>query len=435
LQKGHRSLQESLRLLQQLHGGQTIPNPRQGGILTINSGSSSLKFALYRMGEAEELLLSGRMEGIGLEATRFHVRDASGAILIDQQPALPDHKSASNIFFNWLRQHEISRVLDAVGHRVVHGGIRYTRAQPITPEMEAELDRLGKFDPEHLPYAIEVIRTMRETYPGITQVACFDTAFHRQMPLVAQMLPLPRTLFDAGIVRFGFHGISYEFLIQELTRIAGANAVGGRVIIAHLGNGASMVAIRDRRSIDTTMGFMPAGGLMMSSRSGDLDPSVLLYLLQEKGLSPADVNKMVNREAGLLGVSGIAADMRKLLAEEATNPRAAEAISLFCYTAKKFLGALTAILGGLETLIFTAGIGENAPIIRQRICQNMECLGIQLDPGRNEQNAPIISSEHGRVTVRVMKTNEELMIARAVYQIVREQDRGRQFGAELEGER
>lgn len=386
------------------------------------------------MGEAEELRLSGYMEGIGLKVARFRVKDASGAVLIDQQLALPDHKSASNNFFNWLHQYQEGTGLDAVGHRVVHGGIRYIRAQPITPEMEAELERLGKFDPEHLPYAIEVIRTMRETYPGLTQVACFDTAFHRQMPKVAQMLALPRALFDAGIVRFGFHGLSYQFLIEELARAAGANAANGRVIIAHLGNGASMVAIRDGRSIDTTMGFMPAGGLMMSSRSGDLDPSVLLYLLQEKSMSAADLNRMVNREAGLLGISGTTADMRELLAEEATNPRAAEAISLFCYLAKKFLGALVTILGGVDTLIFTAGIGENAPIIRQRICQNLEFLGIQLDPDRNERNAPIISSGHGGVSVRVMKTNEELMIARAVSQILHEQNGGGRLSAELEGE-
>lgn len=387
------------------------------------------------MGEAEEVLLSGYMQGIGLEATRFHVNDVSGAVLVDQQPAIPDHRSASNIFFKWWHQYEDRPDLDAVGHRVVHGGLRYTQAQPITSEMEVELERFGKFDPEHLPSAIEVIRTMRETYPGLMQVACFDTAFHRQMPKVAQMLPLPHALFDAGIVRFGFHGLSYQFLIQELARVAGEKVADGRVIIAHLGNGASMVAIRDRHSIDTTMGFMPAGGLMMSSRSGDLDPSVLLYLLQERGLSLADVNKMVNHEAGLLGVSGTTADMQQLLAEETTSPRAAEAISLFCYSAKKFLGALVAVLGGLDTLIFTAGIGENAPIIRQRICQNMEFLGIQLDPDRNEQNAPIISSDRDRVTVRVMKTNEELMIARAVSQILREQDGGARLGAKLEGER
>jgi acetate kinase len=267
------------------------------------------------------------------------------------------------------------------------------------------------------------------------QVACFDTAFHRQMPKVARMLPLPRALFDEGIVRFGFHGLSYEFVIQELERTAGAAAARGRVVIAHLGSGASMAAVRDGRTLDTTMGFTPTGGLMMSTRSGDLDPGVVLHLLQEKGLSPADVNEMVNHGAGLLGVSGIAADMQELLAAEAANPRAAEAIALFCYTARKYLGALAAALGGLDTLIFTAGIGENSPAVRQRICEGMEFVGIQLDAERNAQNAPIISPEHGSVTVRVVRTNEELMIARAVDRILRARDRDEPPGGELEGGR
>ena len=416
-----------------LTGGKTITGLEPIHILTINGGSSSLKFALYRMGEVDTLLWSGRMTGIGLETGRWHVEDASGAGSLDQQLVLPDHESASKRFFEWLRQSNNGQGLDAVGHRVVHGGIHYARPQPITPELEAALETLGRLDPEHLPHELKVIRAMREAYPDLLQVACFDTAFHRQMPKVAQMLPLPRALFDEGIVRFGFHGLSYEFLIQELARVAGADAASGRVIIAHLGNGASMAAIRDGRSVDTTMGFMPTGGLMMSTRSGDLDPGVLLHLLQQKGLSPADVNEMVNHGAGLLGVSGIAADMQELLAEEATSPHAAQAIALFCYSAKKFLGALAAVLGGLDTLIFTAGIGEQSPAIRQRICANMEFLGIRLDTFRNAQNAPVISSEHGRVSVRVMRTNEELMIAKAVCQILRNPDRSDQPAGEFGG--
>jgi acetate kinase len=416
-------------------GGKTITSPRPIRVLTINGGSSSLKFALYHMGEADVLRWSGRMAGIGLEAGRFHVKDASGAVLLDQQPVLPDHGSASKGFLDWLRQGEHDRALDAVGQRVVHGGIQYTRAQPITPAMEAELETLGRLDPEHLPHELEVIRAMRQAYPDLMQVACFDTAFHRQMPKVARMLPLPRALFDQGIVRFGFHGLSYEFVVQELARLAGAEAARGRVIIAHLGNGASMAAIRDGRSVDTTMGFTPSGGLTMSTRSGDLDPGVLLHLLQERGLSAADLNAMVNRGAGLLGISGVTADMQELLAEEATSPHAAEAIALFCYVAKKFLGALAAVLGGLDTLIFTAGIGENAPAVRQRICEDMGFLGIELDRLRNEQNAATISPEHGRVSVRVIKTNEELMIARAVHRIWCDRDRGGRRAGELQGER
>jgi acetate kinase len=415
-------------------GGRIIESSQPNDVLTINSGSSSLKFAVYRMGKADTLLLSGQMAGIGRETGRFHVKDASGAALVEQQVALPDHESASRRLLDWLRDDDRGEGLSAVGHRVVHGGIRYSRPQAITPEMEAELETLGRLDPEHLPHELKAIRAMREAYPDLMQVACFDTAFHRQMPKVAQMLPLPRALFDEGIVRFGFHGLSYEFVLQELARTAGA-AARGRVIIAHLGSGASMAAVGDGRSLDTTMGFMPTGGLMMSTRSGDLDPGVLLHLLQAKGLSPADVNEMVNHGAGLLGVSGIAADMQELLAEEAVSPRAAEAIALFCHTARKFLGALAAVLGGLDTLIFTAGIGENSPAVRERICEGMEFLGIRLDADRNAQNAPIISPERGRVTVRVLRTNEELMIAKAVDRILRAQNRDEPPGGELEGGR
>lgn len=386
------------------------------------------------MGEATTRLISGDMKGIGPRNGWFHIKDVKEAVLIDQQQPLPDHESAAKVFFDWLRQHESGRRLDAAGHRVVFGGLQYIRSQRITRDMETELEKLGRLDPEHLPYEIKIIRSMRDAYPDLMQVACFDTAFHRQMPKVAQMHPLPRALFDQGIVRFGFHGLSYQFLLQELARVAGPAAARGRVIIAHLGSGASMAAIRDGRSIDTTMGFTPAGGLMMSTRSGDLDPGVLLHLLQENGLSPTEVNDMVNRGAGLLGVSGIASDMQQLLAEEAASPCATEAIALFCYLAKKFLGALAAALGGLDTLIFTAGIGENSPAVRWRICENMEFFGIQLDRLRNEQNAPVISADHSRVTARVMKTNEELMIAEAVYRIWRDEAGNARPAGESEGE-
>jgi acetate kinase len=239
------------------------------------------------------------------------------------------------------------------------------------------------------------------------------------MPAVAQWYPLPRNLWRDGVRRFGFHGLSYEFLIHEMARVAGAKAAHGRVIIAHLGNGASMAAIRGGKSMDTTMGFTPTGGLMMSTRSGDLDPGVMLYLLREKRLSSSAVSHLVNRRAGLLGVSGISSDLRDLFAQSAKNSHAKEAIDLFCYEAKKYLGALAAVLGGVDTLIFTAGIGENIPTIRRRICEHLEFLGIRLDDARNERNAPIISRAAGPVTVRVIKTNEELMIARHTHNLIR----------------
>ena len=379
-------------------------------ILTINSGSSSLKIALFLMGKNETLELSAHIERIGLSAGHFHIKDGEGRTIAEEHPHLPNHDAALNRFLKWLQKREAH--LDAAGHRVVQGGLQYDQPELITPQMEKALAKLEPLDPDHLPLELKAIKTVRRFYPDVTQVACFDTAFHRHMPTVAQQYPLPRKLWRAGVRRFGFHGLSYEFLINELARVAGAKAARGRVIIAHLGSGASMAAIRGGKSRDTTMGFTPTGGLMMGTRSGDLDPGVMLYLLREKGLSSSELSDLVNSRAGLLGVSGISSDLRELLAQSENNPHAAEAVKLFCYEAKKNLGALAAVLGGIDTLIFTAGIGENMPAIRRRICQHLEFLGIRLDPTRNERNAAVISRADSPVVVRVMKTNEELMIAR-----------------------
>ena len=247
-------------------------------------------------------------------------------------------------------------------------------------------------------------------------MACFDTAFHLHSPKIAKLYPLPRHYFDEGLIRYGFHGLSYAYILQELIRLEDASAEG-RIIVAHLGNGASMTAVRAACPVDTTMGFTPSGGLMMSSRSGDLDPAAVFYFL-ERGLSLAEAKTIVNEQAGLLGVSGISSDMHDLLTKESHDPHAGEAIALFCYQAKKFLGSLAAVLGGLDTLVFTAGIGENAPSIRSRICAGLEFLGIHLDAGQNEANAPIVSAEHSAVKVRVIKTNEEIMITRYTDEVI-----------------
>ena len=265
--------------------------------------------------------------------------------------------------------------------------------------------------PDHLPQSIQAMQAAVKAYPNLPQVACFDTAFHRHMPRIAQLYPLPRHFADEGVIRYGFHGLSYEYIMQELRAMAPQEAEG-RVLIAHLGNGASMAAVRGGIGIDTTMGFTPAGGLMMGTRTGDLDPGVLLYLLAERGMTPAALNELVNRQAGLLGVSGISADMRDLLERESADGHAAEAVALFCYQAKKYLGALAAVLGGLDTLVFTGGIGEHAASVRLRICEGLEFLGIRIDPRRNEAHAPVISREGSSATVRVMQTDEDLMIAR-----------------------
>jgi acetate kinase len=384
-------------------------------ILTINSGSSSLKVAMYHMGRSETLVLSGSIERIGLRASLFHIRDADGETLIQEHLDLPDHDAALKTLFEWLQGHAPGQDLDAVGHRVVHGGAQYNQPHLITPELVATLKELVPLAPDHLPHELKAIEAVSRSYPALKQVACFDTAFHRHMPQIAQIYALPRHFWHEGLMRYGFHGLSYEYIMQELRREGGPEVAEGRVVIAHLGNGASMAAILGGKSVDTTMGLTPTGGLVMSTRSGDLDPGVILYLLEEKGMRPSTLNDLLNQHAGLLGVSGTTPDMKDLLSQEKENPHAADAVDLFCYQAKKYLGALAAVLGGLDTLIFTGGIGENAAPVRWRICQDMEFLGIRLDPSRNDANAPIISRSDSPASVRVMRTDEELMIARHTY--------------------
>jgi acetate kinase len=386
-------------------------------VLTINSGSSSLKAALYQMSDEETLMLSAELSRIGIPDSRMQITDALGATLFARRGDLPDHNAALQALFTWFEQHNSYQRHDAVGHRVVHGGHRYSEPQLITPELLAALRELVPIDPNHLPQALSAIQFVSRAYPALRQVACFDTAFHRQMPRSAQMYALPRHFYDEGIMRYGFHGLSYEYIAQELRILDGASA-SGRVIIAHLGNGASMAAMQGGKSIDTTMGFTPAEGLVMGSRSGDLDPGALIFLMEEKKMTPQAINALINEQSGLLGVSGISADMRDLLERESTHPHAAEATELFCYRAKKYLGAYVAALGGLDLLVFTGGIGEHAAVVRERICSGLEFLGIKLDSARNRTNASVISSHDSRVTVRVIKTDEELMIARHTVKLI-----------------
>jgi len=381
-----------------------------GRVLVINGGSSSLKFALYGVGLGETLLLSGVAERIGLRGSRFLGRDAAGRPLVEEHDDLPDHDAALKKLLDWLHLHPDWRP-EIIGHRVVHGGPKYSEPQLITTDLLETLQDLVRLAPEHLPSELKFIRAVQRYYPDLKQVACFDTAFHRQMPELAQRYSLARSLWHEGIRRYGFHGLSYEYILQKL-RIDAAAEANGRLIVAHLGNGASMTAIRNGKGVETTMGLTPAGGLMMGTRSGDLDPGVLLYLLEEKGRSPAAVDYLVNQRAGLVGVSDLSSDMRDLLAQESNDPRAAQAVAMYCYHAKKWLGALAAVLGGLDTLVFTAGVGTYAPPIRERICDGMEFLGLRLDAVRNEASAPVISRDDSAVTIRVIKTDEELIIAR-----------------------
>jgi acetate kinase len=389
-------------------------------LLTINTGSSSLKAALYRLrGDGTETPeLRAEASRIGGRGGGMRLADGHGVILDEHRDDLPDHAAALDALLGRLRDRKLDGDdLAAVGHRIVHGGIRHREPQRVVPRVVADLRAMVPIDPNHLPQAIAAIEAVGRTYPAVPQVACFDTAFHSWMPRVARLYPLPGQLAEEGIIRYGFHGLSYEYVMVELRRLE-PEAAAGRVVVAHLGNGASMTAVRDGVGIDTTMGFTPTGGLVMGTRSGDLDPSVPLYLLEERGLTPTEVSDLLNKQAGLLGVSGTSADMRDLLDREPDDTRAAEAVALFCYQAKKFLGALAAALGGLDALVFTGGIGEHAAPVRERVCEGLEFLGIRLDTDRNAAHAPVISRDDASVCVRVVPTDEDLMVARHTRRLI-----------------
>ena len=370
----------------------------------MNSGSSSLKFALFNISNAaEQRLVSGAVENIGSQA-RLWLRDAD-KLLLDKQEPLPGAQACIAAIFAAF-DHLNVRKPQAAGHRIVHGGPKYTEPERIDPRLIEELESVIPLAPLHLPAQIEIIRALAQHYPELPQVACFDTAFHTGIPEVARRLPLPRQLWERGVRHYGFHGLSYEFIVQAL-----GEAGRGRVIIAHLGNGASIAAIQNGKSVDTSMGLTPAGGFMMSTRTGDLDPGILLYLLRA-GYAPDQLEKMVNRESGLLGVSGSSSDMKTLLEHRSHDPFAEQAIQMFCYGIRKFVGAYAAVLGGVDTLVFTGGMGERASAIRAEICAGLEFLGIRLSPQQNGQNAAVISAPGSQCMVRVIPTDEDLMIAR-----------------------
>ena len=392
-------------------------NSKQTCILTINGGSSSIKFALYKAGETPTRLLQGKIDRIGLKDTTltFHhqKKDQQETIKVEAS----DHLSAANFLMNWLEKQKEYASVKAVGHRIVHG-MSHTAPELITPELIDELHHIAPYDPDHLPDEIELIEAFRQHHPKLTQIACFDTGFHSTMPRVAKLLPIPRRFDAKGIQRYGFHGLSYAYLMEELARVAGTKAANGRVILAHLGSGASMAAVHKGRSIDTSMGFTPAGGLMMGTRPGDLDPGVAWFMMKSEKLSPKQFNTLINHESGLLGVSETSSDMHDLLDHQKTDMRAAEAVELFCYQVKKWIGAFAAALGGLDTLVFSGGIGENAPEIRSRICEGLGFLGIEIDEKQNKTNARVISTEVGNTAVRVIHTDEEWMIAKTVSQMI-----------------
>jgi acetate kinase len=390
-------------------------NPR---VLTINGGSSSIKFALFEADASLQRILEGGITRIGGPDATLRVKGLHQADNFSRVVTAPDHRVAVGALMDWIEKHSGRDALTAVGHRVVHGGPKYSKPQRITTEMVEELRRLSPFDPEHLPEEILLTEAFHRRFPDLPQVACFDTAFHHDLPRVAQLLPIPRRYEAQGVRRYGFHGLSYAYLMAELARLAGADAAQGRVILAHLGNGASLAAVRDGKPVDTSMSFTPAAGVPMSTRSGDLDPGLLWYLARTEGLDAKRFNEMVNFQSGLLGVSETSSDMRDLLDRETQDVRAAEAVALFCYHVKKWIGAFAAALGGLETLVFAGGIGENSPTVRRRICGGLGFLGIELDEKRNTATEGVISAAAGRVAVRVIRTDEELMIAMSVIRLL-----------------
>jgi acetate kinase len=385
----------------------------KSSILVLNGGSSSIKFALYQAGNPLKRGLHGTVDRIGLSGMNLTFTEPKKKKPQHHTLTANNHKSAAIFLISWLEKKYSFGCIVAAGHRVVHG-MKHTQPEFITKKLLAELRRISPNDPDHLPREIELIEVLRQRHPKLPQMACFDTAFHQTMPRVAKLLPIPRRFDAKGIQRYGFHGLSYAYLLEELARLGDPAAKKGRIILAHLGNGASMAAVRDGKSIDTSMCFTPTAGLVMSTRSGNLDPGIAPYLARTEQMTASQFSKMVNHESGLLGVSETSSDMRDLLENEKKDGRAAEAVALFCYQAKKWFGSFIAALGGLDTLVFAGGIGENSPDVRARICEKLDFLGIELDTSRNAKTAPVISKNSSPVTVRVIRTNEELMIARSV---------------------
>lgn len=389
-------------------------------IVVINSGSSSVKFALFAATDTLPRLWAGAIERIGLADGRFHATDADGNAAIDETLAIPDHRRALGLLLERLAQHPSGVTPVAVGHRVVHGGADYDVPVLVDTALLTRLRQLIPLAPLHLPHNLAGIAAIAEALPDLPQIACFDTAFHRNMPRLARLTGLPRAFAEDGIRRYGFHGLSYEFVMAELRRRHGAQVAGERIIVAHLGNGASMAAIRNGQSVDTTMGFSALGGLPMGTRSGDLDPGILLYLLSEMGMTAEGLQHVLYEQSGLLGISGLSRNMQELLAQRAENPAAAEAVEFFCYQVARHLGALTATLGGLDRLVFTGGIGANASVVRARVVDGLSYLGLELDHARNDRNGPIVSTDASAVTIEAFATNEELMIAQHVLRLLAE---------------
>jgi acetate kinase len=387
-------------------------------ILTINGGSSSIKFALYKVGNTLEQLVKGEMENIGMKGTKLTFTYDSSKRNHNVKVETGDHSVALEFLIGWLGKLKDFPSIKAIGHRIVFG-MNHSEPAMLTPQFIKKLKEISAFDPDHLPEEIKLIEIFQKHYPGIPQIACFDTSFHSSMPQVAKSIAIPRRFMDEGIQRYGFHGLSYAYLVKQLYLEEWNETARNRVILAHLGSGASLAAVKHGKSIDTSMGFSPASGLPMGSRAGDMDPGVAWYLMKTQKLTPNQFNHMMNHESGLLGVSGTSSDMRELLKSQKHDKRAAEAVELFCYETRKRIGSFAAALGGLDTLVFSGGIGERSAEIRKRVCHGLDFLGIELDETKNLLNETVISSDSSLVKVLVIPTNEELMIATSVGRILK----------------
>jgi len=387
-------------------------------ILTINGGSSSIKFSFYEVAKKLKKICSGEISRIGLADAEFSVTGLTAGKSKKQTVKAADYETAIKFLVDQLDilsgEHEIA----AIGHRIVHG-MQHTQPALINNKLLEDLKAIIPYDPDHLPNEIKLVETLQQHYKNILQYACFDTAFHEQMPAVAKQLPIPRRFVEKGIRRYGFHGLSYAYLMQEIEKRNGKKAAKGRIIIAHLGNGASLAAVYKGKSIDTSMGFTPAGGIPMSSRAGDLDPGVAWMMMKEENLSPTQFNHLINHECGLLGIAETGADMGNLLKLQKTDARAAEAVEFFCYQVKKWIGSFAAALGGLDMLVFAGGIGEHSPEIRARICKGLAFLGIAINEKNHHGNQVLISNPKTKVAVMVMHTDEEEMIAKIVYELIK----------------
>jgi acetate kinase len=389
-------------------------------ILTVNAGSSSIKFGLFTATDNARQLLYAEVVNIGKPIANFSVKGELATGTPVQEVAAANHQAAAKILIDYLLKCVPAPSVAAVGHRLVHGGPNYFEPRLIEQPMIEDLRRLTVFDPEHLPVELQLIGIFQQMFPAAKHVACFDTAFHRDLPVESRILPIPRRYEAQGVRRYGFHGLSYTYVMSRLAELGDESAASGRVILAHLGSGVSLAAVRGGKSIDTTMGLTPAAGVPMSTRSGDLDPGVALYLARSEGLDVEGFYRLVNFQSGLLGVSGITPDMKELLEKEETDSRASDAVRLFCYQVKKAIGGLSAALGGLDTLVFCGGMAENAPKIRARVCEGLEYLGINIDETRNLNADNVISADSSRVNVRIIHTDESVTIVRSVLQLIKE---------------